>query len=175
MTSVFRMIAYAVALAIPAMIILRYGELVNGVFVSQSGPAIMHGYAAQVFGNTLSYDEVLSSRLIDRTSSPACSFVFVRLSENPPAKPPSNTLVRNRDHRFGGVWRPTPTQGVTEAVGDLIDRCEDAIVRKVAAEVVTVLSNDGAFYARDLVDGSLHVYAPSGQLAGRVRYVASRR
>lgn len=175
MTSVLRMIAYAVALAIPALIILRYGELVNGVFVSQSGPAIMHGYAAQVFGKTLPYDEVLSSRLIDSRSGPACSFVFVRLSENPPAKPPSNTLVRNRDHRFGGVWRPTPTQGVTEAVRELIDRCEDAIGRKVAADVIAALSSDGAFYARDLVDGSLHVYAPSGRLAGRVRFVGARR
>ncbi|SPH18441.1 hypothetical protein DEA8626_01979 [Defluviimonas aquaemixtae] len=166
-----RTLLYIAFLAFPAILIMRYGEIANDALSGTQSGYASSGYASQVFGNVVAFDEVLSSRLVGRTRIPACSLVFVRLSANPPTKPPTITLNRNRSYRFGGAWQPTPMREATPVVDDLLGYCGEAIGKTAAAELRTALSSEGSYYTRDLVDGSVHVYAPTLRLAGRVRYL----
>lgn len=133
------------------------------------------GYAPAVFDAVLPYERVLSSRFSRQTSPRACSHVFVRLRQDPPQSPPRSSLGTDRDHRFGGLWRPTPARFTFTPGADPLEDCRSVIGSTLANRISMLLREPGAYYYHDLTDGVLHLYAPTARIAGRLNTVAAKR
>ena len=84
-------------------------------------------------------------------------------------------MRRNRDFRFGGVWRPTPVVFADTPALKPVETCVGYVGRSLSAEILRILQRPGAFYYRDLTDGTLHLYAPNARIAGRVRIAPEGR
>jgi hypothetical protein len=84
-------------------------------------------------------------------------------------------MRRDRDLRVGGLWRPTPVAFADTAAFEPVETCVAFVGRSLSAVVAGVLRSEGAFYCRDLTDGTLHVYAPRARIAGRVRIAPEGR
>ena len=122
-------------------------------------------YVAQVFDDILPYDRVLSSRYLKGTAR-RCTHAIVRLGDHPPTDPPRAPIKMNREFRFGGLWRPTPVLAPDGV--DLLEACRNEIGGQWTDQLKDLLGAPGAYYVRDLSDGSLHVYAPTARIAARV-------
>ena len=147
-----------------------------GALMAQRDPVqVSLGYAERLFEGVLSFESVLSSRYMDKEPDGVCEHVFVRLAASPPSRPPASAMRHDRDFRFGGVWRPTPVAFADTPALKPVETCVSYVGRSLAAEVLRVLRQPGAFYYRDLTDGTLHLYAPRARMAGRVRIAPEGR
>lgn len=150
-------------------------QIIHELMAQTGARQVSHGYAERLFDGVLSFEEVLSSRYSDHARGESCQHAFVRLGADAPSRPPRAALRRNRDLRFGGVWRPTPVAFADTAAFAPVERCVAYVGPTLSAEIGRVLREPGAHYYRDLTDGTLHIYAPAARLAGRVRIAPEGR
>lgn len=166
-------------LVIPVILVLMAHAiplLLGGVKSEENVDSVplSRGYEKKVFDGVLTYEELLSSRYSDAPNEP-CEHVFVRLTPDSSLAPPRSPAMRDRKFRFGGIWRRSPIASEDTATLEPVAHCVAFIGTTLANAVTDALRQDGAFYYRDLTDGTLHVYAPESRIAGRIRLAPARR
>ncbi len=171
-----RLFAVLLVLLLCATVLIVRGRFLDEVFGTARPPNFYQpDYAHAVFDGVLAFDDILSSQYTNGKVVPKCSHVFVRLTENPPLDPPAPRALTDRLFRFGGIWRPTPMLLQSSFGDDPLTQCWAALPSDIVAEIKDAFLTPGAFYARDLTDGTYHLYASTRRLAGRIRTDRFRR
>lgn len=168
----FAALAAVVSLALGFLIPLTL-NLIHWLLTGGEPHQETRGDAPAVFDAVLPYERVLSSRFPRQTSQRACSHVFVRLRQNPPQSPPRPSPGTDRDHRFGGLWRPTPARFTFTPGADPLEDCRTVIGYTLTNRIAQLLRAPGAFHYHDLTDGTLHLYAPAARIARRLNAAAA--